>query len=173
MTSDTRPRLPARRAFLATGAATTLALAGCGFKLREAPEFAFKTIAMPSNTPYLAQLRRAINVTGKLQVLPIEEARDADVVFSVLGETREQVVLSTNSAGQVREMQLYLRVRFKLVRPTGQEVISLAELQQSRDITYNETAALAKEGEMNLLYRDMTNDVVQQTVRRLGAVKAI
>jgi len=171
-----RPSGPdARRAFLAAGAAgaAALALAGCGFKLRQAPEFAFSSIAMPDNTPYLAQLRRAIRVTGKLNVLPMKDAPAADVIFTVLSEGREQLVLSTNSAGQVREMQLFLRVRFKLTKPSGQEVIPLAELLQSRDLTYNETAALAKENEMNLLYRDMTNDVVQQTLRRLGAVKSI
>ena len=46
-------------------------------------------------------------------------------------------------------------------------------MMQSRDITYNETAALAKESETQLLYRDMTNDLVQQTLRRLGAVKSL
>lgn len=160
-----------RRAFLAAGVA--LGLAGCGFKLRQAPDFAFQTIAMPTNTAFLAQLRRAIEVTGKLKVLPMEQWEQADVVFDVLSETRDQLVLSTNSAGQVREMQLFLRIRFKLRTPQGKELIPPSEMVQSRDITYNETAALAKESETQLLYRDMINDVVQQTIRRLAAVKTL
>lgn len=160
-----------RRALLAAGVA--LGLAGCGFKLRQAPDFAFQTIAMPTNTAFLAQLKRAIEVTGKLKVLPMEQWEQADVVFDVLSETRDQLVLSTNSAGQVREMQLFLRIRFKLRTPQGKELIPPSEMVQSRDITYNETAALAKESETQLLYRDMINDVVQQTIRRLGAVKSL
>jgi LPS-assembly lipoprotein len=47
------------------------------------------------------------------------------------------------------------------------------ELLQQRDISYSESAALAKEAEEALLYRDMQTDVVQQTLRRLAAVKSI
>jgi LPS-assembly lipoprotein len=101
------------------------------------------------------------------------EAQQAETVFDVLSETRDRLVLSTNSAGQVREMQLYLRIRFRLRTPAGKELIPPSEVVQSRDITYNETAALAKESEEQLLYRDMTNDIVQQTLRRLAAVKSV
>ena len=163
-----------RRTFLAAGTALgALGLAGCGFKLRQAPDFAFQSIAMPTNTAYLSQLHRAIGITGKLTVLPMTEVQQAQTVFDVLSETRDRLVLSTNSAGQVREMQLYLRVRFRLRTPAGKELIPPSEVVQSRDITYNETAALAKESEEQLLYRDMTNDIVQQTLRRLAAVKTL
>jgi LPS-assembly lipoprotein len=163
---------PSRRLLLAGGGAA-LALAGCGFKLREAPNFAFRTLAMPDTSAYLKQLKRAIEVTGTLTTLPMTEADTAEAIFDMLGESREQVVLSTNSAGQVREMQLFLRVRFKVRTPGGKELIAPSEITQFRDITYNETAALAKENEVALLYRDMTSDVVQQTVRRLAAAKAL
>ena len=165
--------LPRRGLLLGLAAGASLGLAGCGFKLRQAPDFAFTSIAMPTNTAYLAQLKRSIDVTGKLKVLPMAEWEKADAVFDVLGETRDQLVLSTNSAGQVREMQLFLRIRFKLRTPQGKELIPPSEMMQSRDITYNETAALAKESETQLLYRDMTNDIVQQTLRRLAAVKSL
>jgi LPS-assembly lipoprotein len=161
-----------RRSLLSAAGAATL-LAGCGFKLRQAPVFAFQTIALPTTTPYLSQLRRAIGVTGTLTALPMTEVDRADTVFEALGETRDRLVLSTNSAGQVREMQLYLRIRFRLRTPAGKELIPPSEMVQSRDITYNETAALAKESEEQLLYRDMVTDMVQQTLRRLAAVKTL
>jgi LPS-assembly lipoprotein len=168
----TSTSLRTRRSLLLAGGAG-LVLSGCGFKLRQAPDFAFQTIAMPTNTAYLSQLQRAIGVTGRLTVLPMTEAANAQTVFDVLSETRDRLVLSTNSAGQVREMQLFLRIRFRLRTPAGRELIPPAELVQSRDITYNETAALAKESEEQLLYRDMVTDMVQQTLRRLAAVKSI
>ena len=81
-------------------------------------------------------------------------------------------MLSTNAAGEVRELQLRLRVRFRLATPGGKE-LQLAEIVQQRDLTYNETNALAKEGEAELLFRDMQNDIAQQTLRRLAAVKQL
>ena len=40
-----------------------------------------------------------------------------------------------------------------------------------RDVSYNESEALSKEAEFELLYRDMRNDAVQQIIRRLAAAK--
>ena len=42
---------------------------------------------------------------------------------------------------------------------------------QTRDVSYNETQALAKEAEEALLMRNMQSDMVQQLLRRLAAVR--
>ena len=73
---------------------------------------------------------------------------------------------------EVRELQLRLRVRFRLYTPAGKE-LQADEIIQQRDLTYNETSALAKEGEAELLFRDMQNDIAQQLLRRLAAVKEL
>jgi len=95
------------------------------------------------------------------------------VVLDVLGDQREKVVVALNTTGQVREFQLRTRVKFKLRTPQGKELIAETELLQQRDISYNESAALSKEAEEALLYRDMQSDIVQQLLRRLAAVKSI
>jgi LPS-assembly lipoprotein len=64
-------------------------------------------------------------------------------------------------------------VRFRLRTAGGKELIAPVTVTQSRDISYNETSALAKENEQNLLYRDMTSDIGNQIVRRIGAVKSL
>ena len=58
-------------------------------------------------------------------------------------------------------------------RQDGKELIPETELLQQRDISFNESAVLAKEAEEALLYRDMQTDIVQQLMRRLAAVKEI
>jgi LPS-assembly lipoprotein len=73
----------------------------------------------------------------------------------------------------VREFQLRLRFSFKLRTPQDKELIELAEILQQRDISYNESAALAKEAEEALLYRDMQSDLVQQIMRRLAAIRTL
>ncbi len=44
-------------------------------------------------------------------------------------------------------------------------------MTQTRDLTFNETNALAKEGEAELLYRDMQADIVQQRCAASAAVE--
>lgn len=160
-----------RRLFLVVGGA---ALAGCGFQLRKAPDFAFRSIAIPSNTPMANELRRIISSAGDVQVtgrqVPVDQAQ---VVLDLLAEQREKVVVGLNATGQVREFQLRSTVRFRLRTPQGRELIPETELAQQRDISFNESAVLAKEAEETLLYRDMQSDLVQQLMRRLAAVKSV
>lgn len=182
ISSRHQPRRPAGAVSARRAAATfsasrrsllgaALALAGCGFKLREAPSFSFSSIAVPGGSRLVQQLRRELKTAGTVELVPPAEAATAQVVLDVLAENRERAVVSTTAAGAVRELALRLRVRFRLRTPAGRELLGPTEIVQSRDISYSETAALAKETEEALLYRDMENDIAQQVVRRLTAVK--
>ncbi|HEY2258003.1 MAG TPA: LPS assembly lipoprotein LptE [Variovorax sp.] len=164
------PRPGPRRDFLAAAAASLL-LSGCGFKLREAPQFSFKSIAIPANTAFANYLRRNLKATGTVEVLPADQAAKAEAVLDILAETRDNVVVSIDSSGQVRDLLLRLTVRFQLRGQGGRDLLEPTQLQQTRDISYNETAALAKQSESDLLFRDMQSDIAQQVVRRLAAVK--
>lgn len=151
-------------------------LAGCGFQLRKAPDFAFENILVNANanSSLANQLRRNLASDGRVQVLPVgTDPNQAQVVLELPLEQREKVVVGLNSTGQVREFQLRVRARFRLRTGTGRELIPQTELLQQRDISFNETAVLAKEAEEALLYRDMQNDIVQQLMRRLAALKAL
>jgi LPS-assembly lipoprotein len=161
-----------RRALLGAGGAGLL-LAGCGFQLRQAPHFAFSTIYISASSALANELKRTMASSDGVQVVDAARATSAQVVLDLLGDQREKVVVGLNATGQVREFQLRTRVKFKLRTPQGKELIPETELLQQRDISFNESAALAKEAEENLLYRDMQTDIVQQLMRRLAAVKTI
>ncbi len=163
-----------RRLFLATAAGALLA--GCGFQLRQPPSFAFSTIQVVAgpNSLLADELRRNLGSAGTVRVVQPRSGEPApDVVLEMLGEQRQKVVVGVNAAGQVREFQLRSLVRFRLSTPRGRELISATELTQQRDISFNESAVLAKETEEALLFRDMQGDLVQQLMRRLSAVKAL
>jgi LPS-assembly lipoprotein len=162
-----------RQVLIAAGAAVLLA--GCGFQLRQAPKFAFDTIQVGSgNSSLLNELRRTISSSGAVRVVaPGTPPEQAQVVLDLLAEQREKVVVGLNASGQVREFQLRTRIRFRLRSSGGKELIPDTELVQQRDISFSESAALSKEAEENLLYRDMQTDLVQQLMRRLAAVKTI
>jgi LPS-assembly lipoprotein len=163
-----------RRSLLVVGAA--LMLGACGFKLRQAPEFAFRTLYINagSTLPLAAELRRAIESAGKVTVLtaPGEMAR-ADVVLELLANPQDRVVVAQSSAGQVQEFTLRMSVKFNLHTPAGRELIPETELMQQRDVSFNESLALAKMSEESLLLRSMQSELVQLMMIRLAAVREI
>ena len=161
-------------------------LCGCGFKLRGEQAFVFQTIsvAAPQNGGVANELRRGL---AKQLLEPVPPGSPANatsgavtaavvagpqVLMTILNEQREKSVVGVNAAGQVREFQLRIRVIFRLRSAQGRDLIPETEILQSRDISFNETAVLAKEAEEGLLYRDMQTDIVQQLLRRLAAVQA-
>ena len=159
---------------LAAGA--VMGLAGCGFALRTAPNFAFKTLFSPLGESSVlgTALKRSLESSGAVRVITDASQIDqAEVVLDVLQDQREKVVVGVNASGQVREFQLRILFKFKLRSAKGVELIAPIEIAQQRDISFNESAVLAKEAEEGLLYRDMQNEIVQQILRRLAAVTAI
>jgi LPS-assembly lipoprotein len=160
----------------AVGASALLATAGCGFKLRAAPNFAFASIYvnMPEGSTLGNELKRVLAANKNLRVnTDAQLMMKSDVILDPLFDQRQKIVVATNAAGLVREFQLRLLFTFRLRTPQGKELIPRAELQQQRDISFNESAVLAKEAEEGLLYRDMQSDIVQQVMRRLAAVQSL
>jgi LPS-assembly lipoprotein len=157
-------------------AGVLLGTAGCGFRLRGTPNFAFKSIYVniPDGSALGNDLKRALAANSALQVITDpQKMLQAEVILDALSDQREKTVIGSSSAGQVREFQLRLRFSFKLRTPQDKELIEQVEIVQQRDFSYNESAALAKEAEEVLLYRDMQGDLVQQIMRRLAAVREI
>lgn len=164
-------------------------LGGCGFKLRQAPSFAFTTLmaTLPASYPLRRELRTALVSSGitvveatpppqppggaaPAQAVPPPQA---DAVLDILTDQREKSVVGSTAAGQVREFQLRLRFRFRLSTPKGKELIPESEILLQRDISYSESIALSKQEEEAELYREMQTDVVQQVLRRLAAVRSL
>jgi LPS-assembly lipoprotein len=152
----------------------SLAMAGCGFKLRSSQAFAFQTAAVtPENTGGVAgELTRYLGDAIR-PVAPGAGGEAPQVIVDILQELREKTVVGVNASGQVREFQLRIKVKFRLRTPQGVELIAPAEITQQRDISFSESAVLAKEAEEALLYRDMQSDIVQQLLRRIAAVKSL
>ena len=148
-----------------------LALSACGFELRKEPELHFKTIGLAGFEPHsqlAAELRRQLTRSG-VQVL--EDLGRAEVVIEAQRDQREKVVVVSTSAGQVREYELRLHLDYLLRRPDGELLLPKVELMLTREMTFTETQALAKEQEEASLYRSMQSDVVHQLLRRLSVIK--
>lgn len=149
-------------------------LASCGFRLRGQQTFAFETIAVTPERGGAVASELARYLGGAVRPLaPSAGGQPPQVVVDILQELREKTVVGVNASGQVREFQLRIRVKFRMRTPQGRDLIDETEIIQQRDISFNESAVLAKEAEEALLYRDMQSDIVQQLLRRIAAVQTL
>ena len=164
--------MTARRALILALAAT--ALGACGFELKRPPALRFKTIQLtgfPTRSPLAAELKRNIDASTTTQV--VEVLKEAEVVLQALTDERQKSTVAVTAANQVREFELRSRFRFSLRTAAGKELIPPSEILLKRDLTYTESAALAKEQEEAFLYRAMQSDIVSQVLRRLASVQLL
>jgi LPS-assembly lipoprotein len=163
-----------RRAACILALTSVLALSACGFQLRGAngkSTLPFKTVYLGvADTSALGvELKRYIRASGDTAV--VTDPKAAQAVIDILSELREKVTLTLNTQGRVREYSLFYKVRFRVKDGAEKELLAPTELIVKRDLSFNESQAIAKEKEEETLYRDMQSDVVQQILRRVAALK--
>jgi LPS-assembly lipoprotein len=145
-----------------------VSLAGCGFALRRPAQLPFSKLAVSGfkpNSPMADALRQALPPTVRLVVPP----ERPEVVLVALEDRFDKTVAASTAGGQVREFRLRITLRFRLDRPDGSQQLGETRLELTRDMSYSETAALAKQVEEAGLVRDMRNDLAQQLLHMLAA----
>jgi LPS-assembly lipoprotein len=161
---------PSRRRLLGAAALAAL-LAGCGFQLRRPPELAWKRIFLSGFTEdstLADELRRQLRASPGVTLA--DTPAEADLIVESLQDSSEHVVAATTSTSQISEMTLRARLRFRVRTAAGRELIAPTELAQTRDMSYSESSALAKQHEAALLFRSMHVDLAMQVLRRLAAL---
>ncbi|MGK5046557.1 LPS assembly lipoprotein LptE [Janthinobacterium sp. GB4P2] len=177
MTTSSSVSLLGRRAVLALG--LTVLLSACGFHLRGSNgsfmlPFATMYIGLPDTSPLAIGLKRYIRAIGSTEVVNTKDG--ADAVLEVLTDperNRTKTILSLNKNGRVQEYQLGYSINFRVVDKAGNQLLAPTTISLVRPITFDESQVLAKETEEAALYRDMRNDLVQQIMRRLAAIKPV
>lgn len=141
--------------------------AGCGFRLREPAAVPIERLAFSgfaARSPMAAELTRQLAPGTRI----VEAAAQAQAVLQAMADRRERSVVASTAAGQVRELQLRVRLEFRLLHPGGRELIPPTELRASRDMSTSESFALAKEQEEAQLFAAMQTDIALQVIRRLA-----
>ena len=148
-----------------------LVLTACGFHLRGAQKLPFSSIylAMDPYADFTAAVKRQINASGSAKV--VSKVEEAEVRMQVVRNDQQKEILTLNSSGTVREYLLKRHFAFRLVGKDGGEIAPLNEIQITRDVSFSDSQALAKEQEEQLLYRDMDTDLIQQLMRRLASAR--
>ena len=146
------------------------AVSGCGFQLRGAYQLPYESIYVGTGDTSVvgAGLKRNIRASGGVLA---DSAKEAQATFVSTGEVREAIILSLSSAGRVREKRLRYRYGYRIIDNQGRDLVLPGAVELTRDLTYADSAVLAKTQEEDLLWRDMENDLVQQLMRRLATAK--
>ena len=167
--------------FLRAGAATTrrsfvaatliASVTTCGFHVRGDTPLPFRSLAISGGdgSALVIDLKRSLRGNARVEVL--DNAEKADTVLYILLNQNDKSILTLSGGGRVREFQLTQRVMFRVADVQGNEWLAASEINVRRDFSFNDSQALAKEGEERLLLADMQADAVQQLLRRLTAAK--
>ncbi len=159
--------LARRRLALTMLAVTTLA--GCGFHRRIPQPLSYERVALSGfvdRSTMVDEIRRALPPTAHI----VPDMLESQVVIQAIEDTQHTTVEASTAFGQVRELELHVKLRYRVLDPKGTELLPLADLERFRDLTYDEKDALAKDTELKALYRDMQSDMAYQLVRVLAAV---
>ncbi len=175
-----------RRALLAAQAAllaSALSLGGCGFQLQGTHNMAFQTVQLTGfadNSPMASELAHALQASGVKVVDSTLSATQAassarvpitHIVLDGLRDNRGMAVSTTTAYGQVRDVTASNSLRFRVLRGDGSLLLKPTDVALSRDMSYNETNALAKQSESEALYKAMQSDIGAQVMRRLAAIR--
>jgi LPS-assembly lipoprotein len=159
-----------RRVALATLAVAVAAtLAACGFHRRIAQPLNYERIALSGfadRSTMADEIRRALPETAHI----VPSVLESQVVIQAIEDTQKTTVEASTAFGQVRELELHVKLRYRVLDPNGTELLPLADIDRFRDMTYDEKDALAKDTEQKALYRDMQSDMAYQLIRVLAAV---
>ncbi|MFS8087019.1 MAG: LPS assembly lipoprotein LptE [Acidobacteriota bacterium] len=146
-------------------------LAHCGFHVRGDARLPFRTLAIVGgeNTALVVDLKRALRGSTKVSI--VDKPEQAETVLYILTNQNDKSILTLSGGGRVREFQLTQKIIFRLADASGNEWMPASEISVRRDFSFNDSQALAKEGEERLLVADMQADAVQQLLRRLTAAR--
>ena len=162
----------------------SLAIAGCGFKLRgaQAP-LPFKQVAWRGATgPVSAALSQALVSQGASVNASVKQVNqsgtnaegdapsDIDLIIEVNVDQRERQVVASTIAGQVRELDLRVRFNWQAFNRQGRPITPVIDMVLSQDLSYQESAALSKALEQDAIYDSLQSRMVSQVMRRLSGL---
>jgi len=162
-----------RAAQAALAIAAPVGLTACGFKLKGAVQLPFQSLYFDAAAkgPVAIVLRKQLQASTGLQLISnAAQMPQAQLRLKVLRDEQARSVVNANTYGLALEVKLFVFFYFQLLDDHGDPVGAPIELEQRRNLNYNESTPLAKGAEEQMLYTDMNQDLAQQVMRRLAAV---
>ena len=150
-----------------------LALAGCGFHLRNAlllpADLGPVQVASPDSRSELAEaLSEALARAGAQLVEGKASAPAAQL--QLLSERWADSPISVDQSGRAQEFSLRYAVIFRLRRADGSDLVPQQALELSRDYIAGPALASGTAGEREILVRELRREMAASILRRIDAV---
>lgn len=166
-------------AFAALATVLLLALAGCGFHLRNAlllpPELGPLQVA--PNDPHselASDLELALGRAGAVIVpMGTPSAEGEHATLRIVGERWGNTPISIDQFGRSQEFTLRYAVIFNLENADGSELVPTQAIELARDYVSVPTQSIGTEGEREILAREMRREMVTSILRRIDAVSRL
>lgn len=145
-------------------------LTACGFHLKGVAPLPFDAIYtnITDNSAFGANLRRTL-LASSPQSRFVERPQEAEAILRQLSLNRNQREISINAKGQVEEYELQLTFTFELLDAKGRVVLPPTTLDVIREVPYDAEAVQAKDSEIEMIFRDMEQSLINRIVRRLSS----
>jgi LPS-assembly lipoprotein len=140
----------------------------CGFQLRGANEFTFKSIYVNGSTQITKALNKALVANN---VVVTTDPSAAEMQIDLMKEESEKRILSLSGGGVVNEFELYYRVIYRTKSAKDALWSQPQTMEARRDFSYSDANLLAKQSEEKQLNLNMQKDVTQSILRRLSAIQ--
>jgi LPS-assembly lipoprotein len=186
-----------KQAVTGVGLVATLALSGCGWRIRGAGyNFGFKRIMVlsPGQGPVVdrslsederakmggemaqaisgnglaERLRRELKTRYRLQL--VSRIAQAEVVCRILQINQQRLVVGFSGSGRPREIELRTSVTFRVEDPLGRSLIATDTIDLRRAISVSESEVLSTDDAEKFQISAMEEDILQQILRRLATI---
>lgn len=148
-----------------------LALAGCGFQLRQEVTLppnltSLRVETVDTYSPLQRNLEQALRRAGA----SIVESAANSAVLRVFASRIDRLPLSVGDTGRVQEYLLRYTVEFELIDAAAAIVLPRQKIELERDYTFDTQQAFGTPGEEEVVKAELERDMVQAVLRRIDAV---
>lgn len=152
-------------------AVLVLALAGCGFQLRDRiavpTQFgAVRVVSVDRSSPLAESLAQALERGGAIVARDGEEGAVLDILAERWGDTP----ISVDAFGRSQEASLRYAVIFEMRRADGAVMVPRQTIELTRDYVSNPVNSIGTEGEREILARELRREMAASVLRRIDAV---
>jgi LPS-assembly lipoprotein len=129
------------------------------------------SISIADNSRFGVDLRRAIHAISPGTRL-VNDPKEAQAHLQQIANHHLKRAVSLNAQGRIEEYELTLQFSFRVTDAEGNILIPDTTLETSRDMAYNDQFAQAKARQMETLFQNMEQSMINRIIHRLSALNA-
>lgn len=153
----------------------TLSLSGCGFALREPPDFTprlqnmyISTSVANANSPFMQTLIQMLDANN---INLVDNPKEATSTLNILSVQTTNTMASGGGVNVSGFYSAYLIVQFSVTDAQGHYLIAPTSLQQSQNFTSNATQVLSSSLTAAQLTNQMNQLIAQGIINQLAKAK--